>query len=355
MTLTSKERVIKLIKGEEVDRPACFSGMGNVTTEGLNQLNYSFPAVHGDAKMMATLAASTYKLFGYECAVVPFDFCLEAEVLGCMMNPYENVDQLLYPTIKEKVLHEEEELWNYQPPTDIEEIKKLGRIPVVIEAMQLLKADIGDKVPIGTYYLGPFTLLGQIFDLDKIFKLAFKKQDKMAVVLDKLADFLIIMAKIFKEAGADYITVREMGATTDILSPKLFNSLIMPPLKKIFAALNEMNFPNNLHICGSTNSVIKFMNEAGADTISVEFKNDMNKTREDIGTEPIIFGNLDAYKLLCHDSVEDVENAVVSALEVGCDGIWPGCDIWPEAKPENVKAMVDAVAKHGAEKWNRKK
>ncbi len=355
MTLTSKERVLKLMRGEEVDRPACFSGMGNVTTEGLKQLGYSFPLVHSDAEMMANLAASSYKLFGYECAVVPFDFCFEAEVLGCMMNPYEHVDQLLYPTIKEKALHTADELWAYQPPTDIEEIRKAARVPVVVEAIKRVKEDIGDQVPVGTYLMGPFTLLGQLFDLDQIFKLAFKKQDKMAVVLDKLADFQILLARILKEAGADYIAIREMGATTDILSPKLFNSLIMPPLKKIFAALKEMEFPNNLHICGSTNSVIQFMNEAGADTISVELKNDMNKTREDIGAEPLIFGNLDAYKLMCHDSVEDVEKAVIKALEDGVDSLWPGCDIWPEAKPENFKAMVEATEKHGAEKWARKK
>ena len=35
-----------------------------------------------DAKIMADLAATTPKLFGYDCAVVPFDLCIEAEALG---------------------------------------------------------------------------------------------------------------------------------------------------------------------------------------------------------------------------------------------------------------------------------
>ncbi len=38
-TMNSRERVLKMFAGEEVDRPPCFSGMGNVTTEGLKSLN----------------------------------------------------------------------------------------------------------------------------------------------------------------------------------------------------------------------------------------------------------------------------------------------------------------------------
>lgn len=351
MALTSKERVLKQLKGEEVDRVPCYSGMGNVTVPGLEQLGYKFAKVHSDAEMMANLAATSYKLYGYECAVVPFDFCVEAEALGCVMNAYEDVAHLLYPTIKEKAIEDEEMLDKFPIPEDL---ANAGRIPVVVEAIKLLKADIGDKVPIGTYFLGPFTLGGQVYDLDKMLKYAFKKQDLINAMLDRLADVLIRVAKIYQDAGADYITVREMGSGTDLLSPRLWKSLIKPHLVKIFAALKEMNFPNNLHICGETNMIIKDMNECGADSMSVELKNNVAKTREDIGSDPLIFGNVDAYKLLVIDPVEEVEKAVVASLEQGVDAIWPGCDIWPEAKPENVKALVEATAKHGAGKWFRK-
>ncbi|MBS4032352.1 MAG: MtaA/CmuA family methyltransferase [Clostridiales bacterium] len=349
MALTPKERVLNLFAGKEVDRVACYSGMGNVTVAGLNELGYKFPKVHGDAKMMADLAATSYKMFGFECALVPFDLCVEAEVLGCEMNAYENVDQLLYPTIKEKAIHNQEEMATFVVPDNI---ANAGRVPVVSEAIRLLRKDIGDDVAIGTYLVAPFTLAGQLMDLNDLFKLSFKKPDLVNQMLDRLADVLIKIAAIYREAGVDYICVREMGATTDILSPRSFKAIIQPHLKKIHAALD---FPNVLHICGSTNFVIPQMNDCGADAISIETKNDMVKTREDIGLEPLVFGNIDAYSVLCLQGVDDVEKAVISALELGVDAIWPGCDIWPEAKPENVKAMVDATKKYGAEKWARKK
>ena len=44
--MNSRERVLKMFAGEEVDRPPCFSGMGNVTTEGLKSLG---PELRGHA------------------------------------------------------------------------------------------------------------------------------------------------------------------------------------------------------------------------------------------------------------------------------------------------------------------
>lgn len=348
MELTSRERVLNLFAGKETDRPACYSGMGNVTVAGLKELGYKFPEVHRDAKKMADLAATTHKMFGFECAVVPFDLCVEAEVLGCEMNAYDDVDQLLYPTIKEKAIHSLEEMTTFPVPQDL---AGSGRVPVVAEALRMLKKDIGDQVAIGTYLVAPFTLAGQLMDLNDLFKLSFKKPDVINEMLDRLANVLIDLAGIYREAGADYICIREMGATTDILSPRSFKKIIQPHLMKIRQALD---FPNVLHICGSTNSVIPQMYECGYDAISLELKNDMAKTREDIGSEPLVFGNLDAYAILCTLGVEEVEKAVINALESGVDAVWPGCDIWPDAKPENMLAMVETAKKYGAEKWVRR-
>jgi len=45
-TMNARERVLKMFAGEELDRPPCFSGFGNVTTEGLKALSQNFAATH---------------------------------------------------------------------------------------------------------------------------------------------------------------------------------------------------------------------------------------------------------------------------------------------------------------------
>lgn len=338
-TMTPRERVLKLFAGEEIDRPPCFSGMGNVTTEGLKKFAYKFAAVHSDAKMMADSAASSYKLFGLECAVVPFDLCVEAEALGCEINVYSHLEDILYPTIKTKLINTEDEMDIRIPP----DLAARGRVPMMKEVIGLLKKDVGSEVAVGAHVLGPFTLAGQIMELNTLLKLSFKKPDKVGKLLDILADALIVIAKEYEDAGADYITVREMGATSDVLSPRVFKSLILPYLKKIFAALTKDNV---VHICGKTNDIAVFMVESGAKAISVDQKNDIAETRKKIGDDALLFGNYDPYNILVSGTEEQVRETMRQCLDNGVNAVWPGCDIWPTVPPENFHAMIDEVKKY---------
>ncbi|MBI5057129.1 MAG: MtaA/CmuA family methyltransferase [Nitrospirae bacterium] len=333
-----RERVLKLFNGEKVDRPPCFSGMGNVTVEGLKKSGYKFAALHSDAKMLADAAASTYKLFGFECGVVPFDLCVEAEALGCEINVYAHLDDIVYPTIKKKLIHNEDEMDIKVPP----DLVNRGRVPLMKEAIGLIKKDIGSEVAIGTYVLGPFTLAGQIMELNDLLKLSFKKPDKVGKLLDLMADAVIMIAKEYEKTGIDYITVREMGATSDVLSPRVFKNLILPYLKKIFAGLSVNSV---LHICGKTNDIAVFMVESGAKAISVDQKNDVAETRKKIGAEALLFGNYDPYNVLVSGTPELVKETIRKCIDNGVSAVWPGCDIWPTVQPENIKAMMDEVKK----------
>lgn len=338
-TLTPRERVLKLFSGEKIDRPPCFSGMGNVTTEGLKKFGYKFAALHSNAKMLADAAASTFRLFDFECGVVPFDLCVEAEALGCEINVYAHLEDILYPTIKKKLINSEDEM-DIVVPSDL---AGRGRIPLMKEAISLLKADIGNDVAVGSYVLGPFTLAGQIMELNDLLKLSFKKPDKVGKLLDTLAEVIIVVAKEYEAAGADYITVREMGATSDVLSPRVFKSLILPYLKKIFS---ELQAHSVLHICGKTNDISVFMLESGAQAISVDQKNDVSETRKKIGPDALLFGNYDPYNVLVTGTPEVVCETIKKCLDDGVSAVWPGCDIWPTVSPENLHAMMNEVKKY---------
>ncbi|MGD0883457.1 MAG: uroporphyrinogen decarboxylase family protein [Thermodesulfovibrionales bacterium] len=341
--MNARERVLKLFAGEPIDRVPCFSGMGNITEEGIKKLGYKFAGIHLDAKQMAATAASTFKMFGFESGVVPVDLCVEAEAMGCVINVYPNAEGILYPTIKEKLIHNEDEM-GVTVPSDL---AQRGRVPLLREAIKLLKADIGKDVAVGSYVLGPFTLAGQIMELNDLLKLSFKKPDKVGKLLDVMADAIIIVAKEYEKAGIDYITVREMGATTDVLSPRVFKSLILPPLQKI---MKEITGYSVLHICGKTNDIATFMVEAGPTAISVEQKNDVAETRRKLGKDALIFGNYDPYNVLVAGDESLVRATIRKCIDDGVSAVWPGCDIWPTVPGQNIVAMMDEVNKYGGKK-----
>lgn len=340
--LSSKEKVLKLLRHEQVDYIPCFSGMGNIVMDGLKKYGLQFNEVHQDAKKMAFAAKSTPELFGFDCAIVPFDFNIAAEALGSKVEYYQTED-ILYPSIPEKHIKSVEDI---KMPSDLE---RAGRFPVVMEAIRIMKREIGDKVAIGSWVLGPFTLAGQVTDLTQLLKDTFKKPDEVVRFLTPLRDLLIAEAKLYQKAGADFITVREMGTPVDLLSPRVWKSMIQPFMIKM---KEEIGSPIVLHICGKTNQIVHFMHECGFDAVSVEHQNDVAMSRQKIGPPPknLLFGNLETFKVMVQGTPEDVAKLVITAIDGGVDAIWPGCDIWPGTPAENMKAMVETTREYGSKK-----
>lgn len=310
-----------------------FSGMGNIIKPVLDKYGVSFQQAHRDPAMMAKAAAGMYREYGFECAVVPFDLGVEAEALGSKMNFYDDVDNLLYPTIKEKCI---------KGPDDIKvpkDISKAGRIPVVAGAIKALRRDLGDEVAIGTYILGPFTLAGQMQELDTLLEESFIDPEKTHKTLTILSDFIISVFNVYKEAGADYFTLREMGATSDVMSPRSFKSLVKPHLARIIAAMPR---PSILHICGDTNSIIEDMVQCGASAVSVDHKNRVAESRKKVGEKVIILSGFDPVKIL-HQGAKAGVRPGLEKMWDGADAVWPGCDIWPEVTSENMEELTAAL------------
>lgn len=217
-------------------------------------------------------------------------------------------------------------------------------MPLVSQAISLLKEKIGGTHAIGTWILGPFTLAGQLVELDILMKMAIKARTKVEALLDKLVDLIIDLGRHYREIGADYVNLREMGTGADILSPRMFKLIVQPRLRRIFESWDS---PKILHICGSTDLIIELMNDCGAEAISVDHKNTLSETRSKIGGEVLLLGDYDGFTLPGQASFEEIEQAIRRCIESGVDAVWPGCDIWPEIKSENLKAINSAIKELG--------
>jgi [methyl-Co(III) methanol-specific corrinoid protein]:coenzyme M methyltransferase len=188
--------------------------------------------------------------------------------------------------------------------------------------------------------MGPFTIAGQTMELNDLLKLCLKKPEQVDEILGIYAGFVVQFAEVLFKAGADYINIREMGATSDVLRPALFRKLVEPHLKTVF---RNTSGPLILHICGKTNDIMDSMNGCGASALSVDQKNDLLQTRKAIGNEPVVLGNFDPYNVLVKGGAEDVEKAVHECIAGGVDAVWPGCDIWPSVPKENMETLMRAV------------
>ena len=336
--LTGKERVQKLFKKEPLDTMPCFSGQGAVVVQAIEEMGTQFAKIHTDARLMAQSAITSARLFNMDGVVIPYDMATVAEAMGRGISLYENADGVIYPTVPNK--------WKTLDEIDIpKDYMSRGRLPMIDEAFKIIKEEAPD-LAVGAWVLGPFTLAGQIMELDILLKGLKKNKDATAAFLDQVTQITVDMVKHYQELDVDFISVRDMGSGTDLLSPRMWKTLVGPNLKKVFDAITCV--PSVNHICGSTDMIIEMMHECGADALSVDQKNNVVTTREKLGNDVLLFGNFDPYNTLTQlEDVKEVEAVIKQCIDNGLDAVWPGCDIWPDIRKENMETYVKTVKEYG--------
>lgn len=333
--LTSKERVQRLFRREPIDRMPVFSGMGMVTVQAIEACGIRFAEVHTKGEYLAKSASKTAEMWGLDAAIIPYDMATVAEALGRGISLYADAEGILYPTVPNK--------WPKMEDVQIPDNALLnGRMPEVDKGFELLKEK--EDLAIGAWVLGPFTQAGQVFELDVLLKGLKKQKDAIAEFLGRMTDLTIKVAKHYESLGADYLTVREMGSGTDLLSPRMWKTLIQPNLTKV---IESVDIPVVNHICGGTDLIVAMMNECGADAISVDHKNNMVETRKKIGSEVLLFGDFNPYDVLVQGEPEAVDGVIKKCVEDGVDAVWPGCDLWPDVNPTSMENYVKAVKTYG--------
>jgi [methyl-Co(III) methanol-specific corrinoid protein]:coenzyme M methyltransferase len=335
--LTGKERVMKLFSREPVDRMPCFSGQGAVTIQAIEKMGTQFAKIHKDPELMASAALTSARMWGLDAVVVPFDMATVAEAMGRGVSLYDSAEGIIYPTVPNK--------WADLDEIDIpDDFMGRGRMPVVDKAIEILKKEAPD-LAVSAWVLGPFTLSGQIMELDILLKNLKKKKDEIEAFLSKMTDITIDLCKHYEGLNVHFITVREMGSGTDLLSPRMWKTLIQPNLTRVFDAISV---PSVNHICGSTDMIIEMMHECGADAISVDQKNDLVETRKKLGNDLLLFGNFDPYgTLTTMEDTSAVADVIKKCIDSGVDSVWPGCDLWPDVRKENMKTYVQTVRELG--------
>jgi [methyl-Co(III) methanol-specific corrinoid protein]:coenzyme M methyltransferase len=342
-SLTPIERVKRFFNREPVDVMPFFSGMGMVLHPAIKKLGYNFPSIHRNAEKLAWSGIESARMFNLDSVVIPFDMCWESEALGNEISLYENSEDILYPTIPYKKWTELDQVEISQD--DIDHIMDKYPMNLIPEAIKIVKKE-APELALGAWQLGPFTQCGQTIELDKVLKGVFKDKKRVEDILDKFSEMIINIGKALLDAGADFITLREPGVAADLLSPKTFRELIQPRLTRILSAWRP---PKVLHICGSTNPLIEMMwqivVDSGGQAVSVDMKNNILESRKKLGNDAILLGNFDVYKLPCAEetTVEQTVEGIKTNIDGLVDAVWPGCDLWPAIKVENMYSIEKTV------------
>ncbi len=329
MRLLPKKRVLSAILGGRVDKTPATAVCQTATHDQMQAVGASWPEAHLDPEKMAKLASAAYALTRLETARVPFDQTVEAEALGGKMEIKGEI-----PAIVE---HLEDLSLKIS-----ENFLEFGRIPVVLDAVERLAADVGNTLPIMGGVIGPFSVAAQVFEPTKMLKWTITKQKECSEVITAIAYPLIDYANELTERGANIIVIEDMFSSQ--LGSKLFRAVAKEPLKKVVEKTKNTVV---IHICGNITQMISDVVDVGADGISIAKETDLGTAVHHARGNASIIGNVDPVKDLLFGESSVIERAVKAAIEGGVDLIAPGCSIAPATTIENIKQMVLCTQRYG--------
>src|SRR6185436_13113684 len=281
-----REEILSLLSGQKIDKVPTFSGLIHITAEGLEREGIALHEANHNENKMAKAAASTFRLTGMPSAALPLDLCAPAEALGAVLNFYEGgTNQFPQPA---KPLFASTKYLNTAYFQSADFVHK-GRLPLIFDAIRLLKADIGNEVVISGTLPGPYTLLLYLVEAGGLFAEMKRAPKAVLEALLHFSDFLAQIGNAYRSAGADFITIHDMGGSPGFIGPAKYEQFVYPAEKHLIEQLSK---PRVLSVCGNTNKSMELLAQTGADAISVEQTNDLAASRK-IPTDTLLFGNID--------------------------------------------------------------
>ncbi|MBL8100024.1 MAG: hypothetical protein JNK81_12625 [Anaerolineales bacterium] len=326
-----REKILDLLSGKKIGEQPAFSGLIHITEEGLKQEGLALHEIHKDAKKMAKAAASTFKLTGMPSATLPLDLCSPAEMLGAELNYFEG-GEFMFPQVKRVLFESTKDI-----TAENIEIFEKGRLSLICEAIGLVKEDIGKDVVISGMIPGPYTLLLYICNPKNLFIEMKKEPQAVLDALFHLSSFLANIADEYKKAGADFITIHDMGGSPGFIGPAKYEQFVLPAEKLLIERLSK---PIVLSVCGNVTNGLHLLSQTGADAISIDQTVDLVTARSAL-KDTLLLGNLDPVETIWRGDKGQIAEATVRAKEAGVDAIWPGCDLVIQTPLENIKTMTE--------------
>jgi uroporphyrinogen decarboxylase len=229
----------------------------------------------------------------------------------------------------------------------VERVKDDPGIKVLVETARILSQSIGAETVVGTSQWAPFTLGGMAYGVEKLMRSLHKDKAAAHAVLDFAAELCYAYLEPFIDAGISILSLADPTSSGDLISREQFIEFSLPYLKKVGERVKARGVWLTVHICGKTTNRLDQIPLAGADIMSVDYKDDLADVRRILGGRIAFAGNMNPVAVMLKETPAGVAAACRQAIAAAgaAEGyiLMPGCDIPPSTPIENVKAMVDTA------------
>jgi uroporphyrinogen decarboxylase len=340
--MTGRQRLLAAANRQPVDTtPVWFMRQAGRCLPEYRALRrqYDFMTVATQPELAAQATLMPVDRFGVDGAVLFADIMLPLEGMGI---PFR-IDPGVGPVIDAPV----------RRAADVSRLRVVEAeeaTPYVLEALRLLKSELGERAALLGFSGAPFTLACYIVEgrssreYPKTKTLMYGDPVTWHALMETLTEVVIRYLRGQVSAGAD--AVQLFDSWLGLLSPSAYAENVAPYTQRIFAALRGL--APTIHFSTGTVSLLGRIAATGPDLVSVDWRLPLDEAWSRLGPEQGIQGNLDSTLVLApFDTVAAGARDVLDRAGGRPGHIFNlGHGILPETDPDVLTRLVELVHAH---------
>ncbi|WP_083476754.1 uroporphyrinogen decarboxylase family protein [Moorella stamsii] len=296
------------------------------------------------SRLMAETHIIAFKIYQYDSVGVGPNFYGLAEAMGARLRFSDN-DR---PQLAEPAIRSYSEI-SHLEPVDAEHA---GRLPLYLEALEIINESIGHQVPVGTGIGGPFTTAAFLRGVEDFLKDLRRNPEFVHSLLQLTTRSIINYIEAARKRGFS-CSIGDPLASASVISPRHFREFVKPYLTKIAAWVKAAGGSGpSLHICGDTRAIWADMADTGVSAISLDNQVSLEEAKRAVGTRVALKSNVAPVEVLLHGTRDAVLAAAKECIRQAFDNpkgfiLGSGCSVALNTPPDNILALMEAARIYG--------
>jgi len=328
--MNHRERLIKLLKGEQVDRPPFMPAIYDLKPVLINAPLHTFGQDEDQLIRALNFEVEELKL---ESLTVAYDiYNIEAEAVGCKISRDPSIGM---PEIAAPLIHSLSEINTLEDPTEIS-----GRMPLFVNATEKAQQLYGNVLPVRAGISGPFSMASKIFPQDDLLMETMLNPEGVYNLLKYCTQIIRLYIAAYLRTGAG-VVIFDSFVSPPMISPDSYRELVLPFHQELFDMLSDNNIlQRTLIVGGNTASLIPDFVKTGATQLLLDFNIPLEESKAflqeyndivfRVNLPPALFINQDIselkdYTLNVLQTLRDCKNLIIGT------GILP-----PNVPPQNI-------------------
>ncbi len=335
--MTPKERIAAMDAGNDLDRIPCIPLLGEPSTR---LIGTTVSQYWHSPQLMVEAEIAAFNRFGHDSLGLGPDAYGIAEAMGAnVIFPEDNI-----PFVKDVFITDYSMLASLEPLNPYKD----GRIPLFLQACEMLREAAGDIIGIGCSVAGPFTIAAYLRGVENILKDVHKNPEQVHRLLYLVTESCknCIDALSVYDIG---ISMADPLASGTVIGPNIFKEFVSPYFREIIkTAIEKTGKKPSLHLCGNTYKIWQEIASLNISLFSLDNVVDIGRARDEIGDKVRLMGNVDPSNVIMRGNKTTILAAAAECIKKAGDNpkgfiLSSGCQIPIKTPMHNIDYFMEAA------------